>query len=196
MVVFLLSLFGCTTLSTVNGAKTIEPQTWKVGIGASLQNNNPLSTSLGIPVPQTEILVRYGLRENLDMGGRIYLGGLLFDLRYQFWQQGDWIFAVDPSIGGLYSPIGGVADIRMPIIAQKDLNEKWSIATGLTPISQNTFAFLPGMRENMKHNSLGTFVRMEKTGRTFTWGISTDIYERTDLGIMPSVNFGIDLSRN
>jgi hypothetical protein len=196
MVVFLLSLFACTTLSTVNGAKTIEPKTWKTGLGASLQNNNPLSTAIGIPVPQIEILVRYGLRENLDMGTRIYIGGLLFDLRYQFWQQGDWIFAIDPSIGGLYSPIGGVADIRMPIIAQKDLNEKWSFATGLTPISQNTYVFFPGMRENMKHNSMGTFVRMEKTGRTFTWGFSTDIYERTDLGIMPSINFGIDLSRN
>lgn len=195
MVIFLLSLFGCTTLSTVNGAKIIEPQSWKSGLATSIQYNNPMSTAIGVPVPQTEVLLRYGLNKHMDVGSRIYLGGVLVDLRYQFWQQGDWYFAVDPSVGGLYSPIGGIVDIRMPIIAQKDLNEKWSFAAGLTPLSQNTFAFLPNTRENMKHNSMGTFIRMEKTGKKFIWGISTDVYERTSQGVLPALNFGIDISR-
>ena len=194
MILF-LSFFGCTTLSTVNGAKVIAPKTWKMGLASSVQNNNPISTALGLPVPQTEVLIRYGLNEHMDMGSRMYLGGMLFDFRYQFLQKGDWYFAVDPSIGGLYSPIGGVVDLRIPLIAQKDLNEKWSFATGMTPISQNTFAFLPNIRENMKHNSMGVFIRMEKTGKRLKWGFSSDIYERTSQGLLPSVNFGIDVSR-
>ena len=161
MVVSLLSLLGCTTLSTVNGAKIIEPDTWTSGLATSVQYNNPISTAIGIPVPQTEILIRHGINTSMDIGSRIYVGGALVDLRYQFWQKDGWYFAVDPSIGGLYSPIGGIVDLRMPLIAQKDINEKWSFATGLTPISQNTFAFLPNSRENMKKLGVFSFVSLD-----------------------------------
>ena len=72
MVIWLLQ--ACTSLHSIQGAKTIEPETWEVAMGASLQHNNSLSLSIGIPVPQMVVSTRYGWKPNIDVGAQLYLG--------------------------------------------------------------------------------------------------------------------------
>ena len=182
------------TLSTVDGAKTIEPQTWQMGVATSLQQNNPFSATLGIPVPQAEFQLRYGLREHVDIGTRIYLGGILTDVRYQFWQQGEWTFAIAPGVGGLASPIGGIMDLRMPIRAQRSLSPKVDFITGIVPVSQNTFVLLPGSRENYMNNYIGSFARLQFDVGSVRLGTTFDVLDHSSRGLIPSWNLGFDIS--
>ena len=190
----LLSMLACTTLSTMQGAKTIEPKTWQVGVGTSLQQNNPFSATLGIPVPQAELSVRYGLRDNVDIGTRMYLGGILSDVRYQFWEQGEWVFAIAPGVGGLAAPIGGILDLRMPIRAQRSLGPRVEFSTGLVPISQNTFVFVPEYRENYMNNYIGSFARFQFDVGGVQLGTTFDLLDHSSRGLSPSWNLGFDIS--
>jgi hypothetical protein len=190
----LLSLFGCTTLSTMHGAKTIEPKTWEIGIGSSVQQNNAFSAALGIPVPQLDLSIRYGLRDHVDIGTRIYTGGLLTDVRYQFWEQGEWTFAISPGVGGLAIPVGGVLDLRIPIKAQRSLGPKADFITGVVPIAQNTFVFVSKYKENYMNNYIGSFVRFQYNTGGVVLGTTFDLLDHSSRGINPSWNWGFDIS--
>ena len=178
----------------MHGAKTIEPETWEVGFGTSLQQNNPLSVSLGVPVPQVALSVRYGLQEDVDIGTVIYAGGLLTDVRYQFWEQGDWTFAIAPGVGGLASPIGGILDLRFPIRAQRSMGERFDIVTGIVPVSQNTFVFVPSSQENYMNNYIGSFLRFQCRPGPLTLGVTLDVLDRSSRGGLPVWNLGADVS--
>ena len=194
MVTVLAGFLACTTLSTIHGAKTIEPKTWEVGVGSSVQQNNAFSAALGIPVPQLELSLRYGLKEHVDIGTRIYAGGVLTDIRYQFWQQGEWVFAIAPGIGGLAVPIGGILDLRIPVRAQRALSPKLDFVTGIVPISQNTFTFVPNYKENYMNNYIGSFVRIQYNTGFVVLGTTFDLLDHSSRGLSPSWNFGIDVS--
>ena len=194
MVTILSFLLGCTTLSTMHGAKTIEPETWEIGFGSSLQQNNPLSVSLGIPVPQVALSVRYGLQEDVDIGTMVYVGGFLTDVRYQFWEQGDWTVAIAPGIGGLASPVGGILDLRLPIRVQRSVGDRFDVVTGIVPVSQNTFVLLPSSRENYMNNYIGSFLRFQYSPGPVTLGLTLDVLDRSSRGGLPVWNVGADVS--
>lgn len=192
MVIWLLQ--ACTSLHSLQGAKTIEPETWEVALGASLQQNNTLSLATNLPVPQSVLSVRYGWKPHLDVGTQVYFGGGLIDVRYQFAQMGDWYFAVAPTIGGLYAGVYGNVDFRLPLRAQTDLNDKWSMTLGVTPMTQQTLIRVEPMQETLVNSHLGTTLRLERQGKRVRWGFTTDVVGNMGRAAPISLNYGMDMS--
>jgi len=192
MVIWLLQ--ACTSLHSIQGAKTIEPETWEVAMGASLQHNNSLSLSIGIPVPQMVVSTRYGWKPNIDVGAQLYLGGGTMDVRYQFAEMGDWYLAIAPTIGGLYTGVYGNVDVRLPLRAQTDLNERWSLTLGMTPMTQHTLIHLDPMQETLTNSLIGGTVRLERSGKRLRWGYTIDVLDSIGRSTPISLNYGVDFS--
>ena len=198
----LLALLGCSSLATIDGARTLDKGQWQVAMAGSVQGRqNPVSIATGIPVPQGEVAVRYGLKKHVDIGTRFYLGGLATDVRYQFHAGDTWDLAIAPGIGGLAVPLPqyqtGVIDFRIPIRAQRDLGEQWSWTGGVSPIARNTFTLIQG--EALGSGStgkldlyMGLSSRLEfKTG-IFYLGLSTDYLPQPAYGARPAWSAGVD----
>lgn len=192
MVIWLLQ--ACTSLHSLQGAKTIEPETWEVAMGASIQQNNSISLSTGLPIPQLVLSTRYGWKQHVDVGAQLYLGGGSMDVRYQFAEIGDWYLAIAPSIGGLYLGAYGNVDLRMPIRAQTDLNDRWALTLGLTPMTQHTLINLKPMQETITTSLVGGTVRFERLGKRVRWGYTFDAVGSTGRAAPVSLNYGVDFS--
>lgn len=140
----LLLLLACTTLSTLDGAKTLRPGTDQASLAVGLQSGgNALSAATGLPLPQVEVGFRHGLADNLDAGVRLYLVGGVADLRYRFAQHGPWHVAFAPGLGGLVVPLPGAAvmsaiDLRLPVVAERDLGTRLSLAGGPSAVGRWT----------------------------------------------------------
>ena len=137
----MILLLGCTTLHTVDGAKTLDVKQVQIGAAGSIQGRqNAASVATGIPVAQGELALRVGVAENVDVGTRLYIGGLYADMRYRFAQPGRWHLAVAPGVGGLMLPIpafpAGTLDVRSPLRATRDLSEHWDLNLGVTPMAR------------------------------------------------------------
>lgn len=136
-----LALIGCTTLSTLEGARTLEPGQLQVVGGLSLQRGgNPLSYA-GIPIPQLEVAGRYGVAPDLDLGFRLYMLGLGTDVRYRFIHEGDLHVAVTPGLYGFWLPGAGSGqgsiEVRTPLTAEYELTEVVSVAGGPRLVLRN-----------------------------------------------------------
>jgi hypothetical protein len=144
MVSLWLLLLACTTLSTLDGAKTLRPGTDQASLAMGLQSGgNALSSASGLPLPQLEVGFRHGLAENLDAGIRLYLVGGVADVRYRFYQSEDWHVAFAPGLGGLVVPLPGTAmmsaiDMRLPVIIERDLGPRLSLAGGPSAVGRWT----------------------------------------------------------
>ena len=132
----LLPMVGCTTLSTLDGARTLSPtqHSWAFGLGVQSQGS-PISNASGWPLPTGAIALRVGLEEDLDMGVRLYPVGFLVDVRMRFLHRGPWHAALSPALGGALAPFPplltmGNLDLRLPLIAERELGEAWSLAAG------------------------------------------------------------------
>ena len=195
MVILLtLLLIGCTSLHSMQGAKTLEPNTWEYALGTSLQNNNALSSGLGVPVPQMTVAIRYGWKPKLDVGLQAYLGGGLIDMRYEFLTVNDWTLAVAPGIGGLYGGVLGNVDLRIPIRAEKSLSDQWSMTFGVTPMSQHTFIWLPSANETLMIPNIGVSTRMVRHRNRVSVGYTIDVNQTVGRGLPPSWSAGLDWS--
>ena len=189
-----LLLTGCTSLHSLQGAKTHKPKTWEYAVGTSLQSNNALSSGLGVPVPQMTVAVRYGWKPKLDVGLQAYLGGGLIDMRYEFFTLDDWTLAVAPGIGGLYGGVLGNVDLRIPVRAEKSLSDKWSITLGVTPMTQHTFVWLPSANETLTTPNIGTSIRMVRHRRRINVGYTIDVNQNIGRGMPPAWSTGLDWS--
>ena len=131
----LAALGGCTTLATLDGARTLAPKQTQWTVAASLQRGaNPLSGSV-IPLPQLELAYRRGLAPDVDFGLRLYLLGLGSDVRYRFLHEGPLHVAVQPGLFLFALPIGGgpgqgSVEVRAPVTAEVELSDRWSVAAG------------------------------------------------------------------
>ncbi len=200
----LLALLACTTFSTIDGARTLDKGKWQVALAGSVQGRqNPVSTATGIPVPQAEVAVRYGLKRYVDLGTRLYVGGLAMDLRYQFHDGDTWDLAIAPGIGGLAVPLPtyqtGVVDFRVPVRAQRDLGERFGWTGGLTPIARNTFTMVQGSVFGGSGSTgkldlyLGASSRLEFHTGIFYLGWSVDYLPQPAYGARPAWSTGLDL---
>ncbi len=194
MVTLLMWFISCTSVHTLNGSKTLEPDTWEFAVGTSVQNNNYLSAALGIPVPQMVVAARYGLEENLDIGIQTYLGGGVLDFRTQFAEYNDWYFAIAPGIGGLYGGVLGNVDLRLPIRVEKKLSSKWSTVFGVTPLTQHSFVWLPMANETLVQAYIGGSTRLVRHYEKINIGYSFDVLHNTGRSVLPSWSVGVDCS--
>lgn len=188
LAVCLAALVGCTTLSTLDGARTLDPGQVQVASAVSVQGGtNAISRATGIPVGQVELGARYGVVEHVDIGARIYVGGALVDVRYRFAQRGPWHFAVAPGIGGLPAPRVGRVDVRGPIRAQRALGESWDVTVGLTPAAR----FTPGLGD--VELFVGGATRVEYHRKRLVLGVSVDLVGQPSLGVRPAFSAGLDV---
>lgn len=129
-----LLLAGCSTLSTLDGARTLEPGVGQVGGALNVQSGASFLTN-ELPLPQVELATRYGLAEDLDVGARAWLLGVGMDLRYRFLQQGPWHVAVQPGLAAFALPAEDAlsissVDLRLPVTAELELHRRWSLTGG------------------------------------------------------------------
>ena len=186
----LLLALSCTTLHTVDGARTLEPKEVQVSVAGSVQGNqNGFSVATGIPVGQGEAAVRVGLVEDLDIGTRVYIGGVYTDLRYRFARAGAWDLAVAPGMGGLFLPVPnysvGTLDFRAPLRAERDLGKRWNLSVGTTPMARR---YLGGM-----DLYLGANARFELELPVYYLGLGADVLAQPAHGYPPAWVAGIDM---
>ncbi len=187
--VILLAL-GCTTLHTVDGARTLEPGQVQLSAAGSIQGNqNGFSVATGIPVGQGEAAVRVGLVEDVDVGTRVYIGGVYADVRYRFAEAGRWDLAVAPGMGGLFLPIPsysvGTLDFRAPLRAQRSLGPRWDLSLGVTPMARR---YLGGMDLFMGANA-----RVEMHLDIYYLGMGADLLAQPAHGYPPAWVAGLDM---
>ena len=190
----LFLLQACTSMHSLQGAKTIEPDTWEVAVGGSLQQNNPVSISTKIPAPQMVLSTRYGWKPNMDVGAQLFIGGGAVDVRYQFARVDDWYFAVAPTISGLYAGVYGNVSLQLPVRAQRELNDKWSITLGLTPATQQFIIQLDPFEETLVNSLVGNTIRFERQGEKVRWGCTLDGQYAVGRNTPVALSGGIDMS--
>jgi hypothetical protein len=174
-------LVGCSTLSTIDGARTLDrgQSQWKVAISDQYGSNGLSSASA---LPEVEVAYRRGFAEDFDAGVRFYLLGTMLDARYRVFHEGRWHLAVDPGVGLFFLPtIGGSVDVRAPLIAEYEVNRWFSLAGGPKAILRT-----PWNRVDLgdgKHAVQGRFdvyaggaLRLDVQSRRVSFGLTTDVY--------------------
>ena len=199
----LLLLLACTTLSTLDGAKTLRPGADQASLAFGLQSGgNALSTATGLPLPQIEVGYRHGLAEHLDAGVRLYLVGGVADLRYRFYQQGPWHAAFAPGVGGLVVPLPGTAtmsaiDLRLPAIIERDLGSRLSLAGGPSVVGRWTPTWIVTPYGNGTVTRLdllaGGSLRLRIGGDRVSVGLGGDAYHSAARAGRGSWSAGVDL---
>lgn len=113
---------GCATLSTMQGAKPVDPGTLSLGAGAALNLNAVPNALPGfpLPLPVLEASARWGLADRMDMGIRVRPIGVLADMKFQFLdgESIDGSFAPGLGWGGIVIP-GSLGfqevDVHIPV---------------------------------------------------------------------------------
>ncbi len=195
---------GCTTVATMEGARTIPKGAVQMATGTSLQvRTNALSSGLGFAVPQQELAFRYGKSERVDVGVRFYLLGAYTDFRYRFARVGQWDVAVAPGIGGLVLPTpsfqGGVVDLVSPIRFQRDLNSVWNVTLSSSLRIRETFTRVNSDPEfsgasGLMQVLMGGGVRLERPLRRVHLGLSFDALAQPARAIPPALSAGVGFS--
>ena len=192
--VSLLLFQACTSIHSMQGAKTIEPDTWEIAMGASLQQNNAVSLTTGLPAPQMVLSTRYGWRPNIDVGTQLYLGGGAVDVRYQFARVGDWYLAIAPTVTGLYAGVYGNVHLTVPIRGQTSLNDKWDMVLGVTPGTQHYLIQLDPLSATLPTSTLGNTLRVERHGQKVHWGFTLDSLYPIGRAAPVGLSYGLDIS--
>lgn len=202
----LLSLLGsgCTSIATLEGARTIPKGAVRMGTGTSLQSGtNAVSSGLGIPVPQQDLYFRYGKSDRMDVGVRFYLLGAYTDFRYQFGRLGEWDVAVAPGIGGLVLPLpgyqGGVVDLVSPIRFQRDLSSPWNVTLSGSVRIRETFTRISAGEDFSGSSGLmqilvGGGVRMERPMQRLRLSFCLDVLAQPARAVPPAVSGGVGWS--
>jgi len=190
----------------MEGARPVAPGMVKIATYTSLQaGTNSLSTGLGFPVPQQDIVIRYGLAPDVDVGLRLYLFGLRADVRYRFATWGPWDVAIAPGVGGLVLPLPGyqtgVVDILSPLRFQRDLGETWNVTLTAEGRVRESFAAMQNEEfgsgsSGLMQSLAGGGVRFERQmGRT-TLGFGWDVLTQPSRSIPPALSGGVGFAWN
>ena len=200
----LLLSCACTSVATLEGARTIPKGTVQAATGTSFQlGTNAMSTGLGFGVPQQDVAFRYGKSDRVDVGLSFYLLGAYADFRYQFGRLGQWDVAVAPGIGGLGLPTpsyqGGVVDLVSPIRFQRDLNSPWNITLSSSVRIRETLTRVSNDPQFSGSSSfmqvlMGGGVRLERPLKRVHLGLSVDALIQPARAIPPAVSAGVGFS--
>ena len=145
-----LTLAGCPSLSTMQTPRTVPQGQARLGLGfeavgiktASHTDSNGVTTpGQSFTFPQFEFVARYGLTDNLDIGGKLYLIGAELGLKYQF-LRGPLDIAIAPaasyiSFGSSSSDANGTSSgsfsatyLHLPVLFGLNLNDNVAISFG------------------------------------------------------------------
>lgn len=179
-------LAGCSTLSTLDGAKTLPPHTVQLGGGVSVQAGASPISQVGVPLPQLEGDVRVALAEDVDLGFRVYLLGVGSDVRYRFFHEGPWHLATGVGIAGLPLGTSGSVETRLPLTAERDLGERWSIAGGPRLILRDQWNATEGGTVARFDTFAGGMLRGEYAAKRFFMDLGGDLLARPSRSAPPA----------
>lgn len=192
--------FACSTLQTLDGAKTVEPGRTEYALALSLQTgSNPLSYT-GIPIPQIEFALRHGIAPDVDYGFRAYLLGAGFDVRYRFWHKDGLHLAVAPGVGGLYFPtVGGSFEVRAPLTAEAELTRHLDVSGGprvvmrdqINPVRLSSTEKGRSARMDV-FTGLSGRVELTPGKGAFVLGLGADVYAQPARHVVPGWSIGLD----
>jgi hypothetical protein len=142
-----LALTGCPSLSTMQTPRTVPQGQVRFGLGfeavgiktaARTDSSTGTTTpSESVTFPQFELTLRYGVTDNLDIGGKLYLIGAEAGFKYQF-LRGPLDVAIAPaasyiSIGsssGDTSSSVSATYLHLPVLFGFNLNDNVAISFG------------------------------------------------------------------
>jgi hypothetical protein len=136
----LCAVSGCPSLSTMQTPSTVPKG--NVRLGFSAEQVKFTDGDVAITLPQIEMTVRYGLTDDLDVGGKLYLVGAEAGIKYQF-LRGPLDLAIAPaasyfgvSSNGTTSTgepaTGGISVIglHVPLLMGFNVNDRLTIGFG------------------------------------------------------------------
>jgi hypothetical protein len=145
-----LALAGCPSLSTLQTPRTVPQGQARFGFGlegvgiktASRTSNGTNVPATSVTLPQFEFSTRYGLSDNLDIGGKLYLFGAELGLKYQP-LRGDLDLAIAPAAsylslsdsssdgsGNSSSSSISVTYLHLPLLFGLNLNDNFTLSFG------------------------------------------------------------------
>jgi hypothetical protein len=142
-----LALTGCPSLSTMQTPRTVPQGQVRFGLGfeavgikTSARTDSSTGTttpSQSVTFPQFELTLRYGVTDNLDIGGKLYLIGAEAGFKYQF-LRGPLDVAIAPAAS--YISIGSSSGdssssisatyLHLPVLFGLNINENVAISFG------------------------------------------------------------------
>lgn len=151
LVVIAVALTGCPSLSTMQTPRTVPLGQVRFGLGleavgiktaSRTDSNGNTQAATSVTLPQFEFSARYGLTDNLDIGGKLYLIGAELGLKYQF-ARGGLDMALAPaasyislsssssdSSGNSSSSSVSVAYLHLPLLLGFNVNDKVTLSFG------------------------------------------------------------------
>ncbi len=198
-----LALCACSTSAVIDGARTLEPGQKAVGFGMSLQRGTTsASDGLGVPLPQVELGVRWGVAPDLDIGLKLFMWGLYTDARYRFGRWKAWDLAIAPGLGGYWLVIPsyqlGTMSLHVPVRAQRSLGaqQRGSVTLEGGTILRDTFG------RSKSNGFVGDFgqlellvgggARLERWGDSGFVGLSASAHAQPWWGHVPAWSVGLD----
>ncbi len=187
----LLPIFGCTHMGMVNGAIPLPNGEHEfTGEVSYARAPDVFGTSTGVALPALGFHYRRGITENADIGLNAYTLGIGADLRYRFAEVGGFHFAVQPSIAGLFFPLGtvnyGALDIGFPLRIERPIGKLFSVTLAPGVVARQTF--LSATTDDITTAS-GTFelyagggTRGQVAFRRVHFGLSGNLYVDTQRG--------------
>jgi hypothetical protein len=141
-----LALTGCPSLSTMQTPRTVPQGQVRFGLGfeavgiktaARTDSSGTTTPSQSVTFPQLELTLRYGVTDNLDVGGKLYLIGAEAGFKYQF-LRGPLDVAVAPaasyisfgSSSGSSSSSISATYLHLPVLFGINLNDNVAISFG------------------------------------------------------------------
>lgn len=189
---------ACTTLATTHGARTLEPGQIQLQRAVAVQTGGSFATNAGIAIPQSQWILRAGLKPNLDFGARVYVAGLGVDLRYRFAEQGRWHFALDPGLAILPVSASGALEWRAPVLAEVVLHDKFSMAFSASAIVRDSWNRIDNQLGQGSAGRLDSFVgagtRAQYSGKWLLLGVSVDGALQPARHAGPAISVGFDAS--
>ena len=194
---------ACSTLSTLHGARTLDPHESQVGFALSVQHGaSPLGNVLALP--QVEVAARYGVKPDVDVGFRVYLLGVGADVRYRFFSSEKLDLATAPGIDTFWIPgAGGAAgqgsaELRAPVLAEVQLGRAFSIGGGPALLLRDqwnsvTAGDVHGLQSRVDVYA-GGGARVELHGKRVALGVSSDVYGQPSRSSGAAWSIGLDLS--
>ena len=127
---------GCASVSTLQTAKTLDPQASEFSIGGAVQKVSVLDEvlddgNLGRFV-FAEVMYRRGLVENFDMGVKGAMpGNLVVDGKFQFFSQDSWVLSTGLGLGYAsqmaFPAKTSIVEVIVPLYTGYDIGDKASL---------------------------------------------------------------------
>lgn len=193
---------GCPSTSLYRTADPVEPGEWRFGgaLGVGVIADSEQGTRF--PTGQLELSARRGVREGLDVGGKLYLAGAEVNATWRVYKN-NWSFALAPALSGVKFNENNVVPESVHVFAQvhgiasRPLNERWTLSVGP---SSGWGLYWPAGGGSEQGAWLGGFIHTEaKLGTHWRFTPELTTYQ-VFAGSVPvrgnALQFGVGVSRS